>query len=615
LPNFLYDVILILAILIRDCHLNLNLIHQIHQLRNVIKLSLNKKASYLLKILPILLLLSAFIHGEQGVSFTIIDSGFESPLNPEYIVFWTTAQIVSTESSLRSLRPAVAVDSNDNVHIVWHDLTNYDGAGADEDIFYKCWNTTTESWSTTLVLSDSSTGASIAPEIATDELGNVHVAWRDITNILSAGGDADVFYRFWNVTTSSWSSVELVSSESTNNMNWLSIAAKGGEAFVVWQDPTDYLGSGTDTDLLFKMRQLDGTWTTAEVVSTESWAISRFPAITVDNETNVHVSWDDGSDFNGAGVDHTDLWSTTEVISTESGSFSERSSIAVDSFGNKHITWFDGSNYNGAGIDHDVFYKRWNASTASWTTTEVISTESTGNSDVPSITVNNNCDVLIFWFDVTDYLGSGIDQDIFYKYWNATSSVWNSAEVITVGLSDDSWRPEVAIDSKERIHIVWMDRTNNYGGSGSDIDILYSIGLDSMILPNLDFISRPADLIYTINTLGNSLSWIISDENVSAPTYAIYQNGTELINDTWISNDPISFNVDSLALGNYSFSFVALDGKGEMVSDEVEVSVILESTRYPWIDTLAKGLIGFFVAGSTVFVTTLFVVVVKRRKQ
>ncbi|MHA1123458.1 MAG: hypothetical protein ACTSPC_11745, partial [Candidatus Heimdallarchaeota archaeon] len=187
--------------------------------------------------------------------------------------------------------------------------------------------------------------------------------------------------------------------------------------------------------------------------------------------------------------------------------------------------------------------------------------------------------------------------------------------VITVGLSDDSWRPEVAIDSKERIHIVWMDRTNNYGGSGSDIDILYSIGLESMILPNLDFISRPADLIYTINTSGNSLSWIISDENVSAPTYAIYLNGTELINDTWISNDPISFNVDNLALGNYTFSFVAVDGNGEMIADEVEVSVILESIRYPWVDTLAKGFIGFFIAGSVVFVTTLFVVVIKRRKQ
>ncbi|MCK5046231.1 MAG: hypothetical protein KAS22_06605, partial [Candidatus Heimdallarchaeota archaeon] len=261
------------------------------------------------------------------------------------------------------------------------------------------------------------------------------------------------------------------------------------------------------------------------------------------------------------------------------------------------------------------FYKHWNASTSTWTTTEVISTESTLNSDVPAITVNKNGDILIFWFDATNYLGAGVDQDIFYKYWNATNNVWSSTKVITDGIADDSWRPEVAIDSDERIHVVWIDRTNNYGGSGSDIDILYSKGLDYMILADLDFISRPTDLTYEVGSIGNILSWIVSDENISVPTYAIYHNGTELINDTWISNDPIGFSVDDLAIGNYTYNFVAVDGNGEMITDEVEVSVILESIRYPWVDTLAKGFIGFFVAGSAVFVTTLFVIVVKRRKQ
>ena len=202
----------------------------------------------------------------------------------------------------------------------------------------------------------------------------------------------------------------------------------------------------------------------------------------------------------------------------------------------------------------------------------------------------------------------------------ATASVIGDNKIyVTVGatdgIADDSWRPEIAIDSDERIHVVWMDRTNNYGGSGSDIDILYSKGLDYMILANLDFISRPTDLTYEVGTTGNSISWIVSDENISVPTYAIYLNGTELINDTWISNDPIGFSVDDLAIGNYTYNFVAVDGNGEMIADEVEVSVILESIRYPWVNTLAKGFIGFFIAGSVVFVTTLFVVVIKRRKQ
>ncbi len=40
---------------------------------------------------------------------------------------WATAQVLSNESNLRSLRPRVAIDHLDNVHFVWQDSTNYLG--------------------------------------------------------------------------------------------------------------------------------------------------------------------------------------------------------------------------------------------------------------------------------------------------------------------------------------------------------------------------------------------------------------------------------------------------------------------------------------------------------
>lgn len=54
--------------------------------------------------------------------------------------------LVSTESTARSIRPAIVVDTNDNIHIVWDDLTNYGGSGSDSDIFYKRWNNSTQTW-------------------------------------------------------------------------------------------------------------------------------------------------------------------------------------------------------------------------------------------------------------------------------------------------------------------------------------------------------------------------------------------------------------------------------------------------------------------------------------
>jgi len=119
-------------------------------------------------------------------------------------------------------------------------------------------------------------------------------------------------------------------------------------------------------------------------------------------------------------------WSSTEVISTESTLSSGLPSIAVDSADNIHVIWEDTSDYNGAGTDKDIFYKRWNGT---WSPTEVISTESTSNSFSVSIAVDNADNIHVTRYDNTDYDGAGTDADIFYKFWNGTS--WNSTEVIS----------------------------------------------------------------------------------------------------------------------------------------------------------------------------------------
>lgn len=45
------------------------------------------------------------------------------------------------------------------------------------------------------------------------------------------------------------------------------------------------------------------------------------------------------------------------MISTESSDISNRPTIAADSSGNLHLAWRDHTNYKGSGIDRDVFYK------------------------------------------------------------------------------------------------------------------------------------------------------------------------------------------------------------------------------------------------------------------
>jgi hypothetical protein len=107
-------------------------------------------------------------------------------------------------------------------------------------------------------------------------------------------------------------------------------------------------------------------------------------------------------------------WTTTEVVSTESTGDSWDPSLAVDSGGTVHIAWWDITDYDGSGTDSDIFYKRFVPGTG-WTTTDVVSTESTGISWDPSLAVDSSGTVHIAWYDWTDYDGSGTDSDIFYQ--------------------------------------------------------------------------------------------------------------------------------------------------------------------------------------------------------
>lgn len=50
---------------------------------------------------------------------------------------WSPTEVVSTESTGNSYNPSLAVDTLGNVHVAWDDLTDYLESGTDEDIFYK----------------------------------------------------------------------------------------------------------------------------------------------------------------------------------------------------------------------------------------------------------------------------------------------------------------------------------------------------------------------------------------------------------------------------------------------------------------------------------------------
>jgi hypothetical protein len=421
---------------------------------------------------------------------------------------WIATEVVSTESTGTSWSPSLAVDTLGDVHITWEDYTDYAGAGTDVDIFYKRWDASTSLWTTTEVVSTESTATASSPSIAIDAVGNVHISWHDFTDYAGAGTDCDVFYKHWDASTSLWTITELVSTESTSWSALSSLAVDvAGHVYIAWWDQTDYAGAGTDDDIFYKhWNASTSLWTTTEVVSTESTSSSYDPSLAIDTSGNVYIAWEDNTNYAGAGTDRdifykhwdasTSLWTITEVVSTESTSSSYEPSLAIDTSGNVHIAWQDITNYAGAGGDWDIFYKHWDASTSLWSTTEVVSTESTSTSRYASLTVDTLGNAHIAWSDYTNYGGAGTDGDIFYKHWDASTSSWIITEVVSTESTDNSGNYAISIyvDVSGNIHIAWEDLTD-FAGAGTDWDIFYKQCPGSPASPELAFIvPNPTEL-------------------------------------------------------------------------------------------------------------------------
>ncbi len=269
-------------------------------------------------------------------------------------------------------------------------------------------------WTTPEVVSTESTDRSYFPEIAVDSSGNVYLVWRDQTNYASCGSDWDIFFKKWDASTEAWSTTEVISTLSSADSNYPDIAVDtAGNIHIIWDDDTaDYANSGIDTDIFYRQ------WT----ASNSSWG-------------NIHV------------------------VSTEGSSVSDESSLCIDSSGNVYIVWKDSSNYDLSGTDYDIFYKKWIASTESFTVTEVVSIVSSAISSKSDVAVDSEGNIHVCWQDET----FRTEPDILYRRWDSSLSLWQSTEILNTGIDFLNRAPDIEADVEGNIHVVWSGQI--IGGS------------------------------------------------------------------------------------------------------------------------------------------------------
>jgi hypothetical protein len=241
-----------------------------------------------------------------------------------------------TWTAWNSADPDIVIDSNDHIHLVWHEGTN-----GIEDIYYKKSTDNGDSWTTGLQLT-SNTGYSLYPSIATDSNNDIHIVWRDGTP-----GYEEIFYLKSTDGGTTWTSKRLTWAKTTLYDPDIAIDSNDN-LYLVWSDGGNIYGKkSTNGGTSWSTRKL--TWTLGTSMS---------PAITISpSSDHIHLVWQEApylEDFEILHKVSTDSgvnWTNTR-LSWNTGD-SDYPAVAVDSSDHSHVVWQDKTPSN-----YEIFYAK-----------------------------------------------------------------------------------------------------------------------------------------------------------------------------------------------------------------------------------------------------------------
>ncbi|MDH5403555.1 MAG: hypothetical protein OEY49_13755 [Candidatus Heimdallarchaeota archaeon] len=332
---------------------------------------------------------------------------------------WGDTVLISVESNVNSYLPRIKVDSQNNIYVVWQDFNT---GTLTSDLLLRKYDYSTSSWGNTVVISTESTTNSADPSIDIDSNDNLHITWTDNTDIYGAGTDPDIFYKKYDSLTDSLSNLTIVSSGNTGiSRNPELIVDSQNNVYVVWEDSTSIYG-GVDSDILFrKFNALTSYWESIELISILSTCISTNPKLSIDSFDFVHLVWADCTDISLNGNDFDvfytkyfpsiSTWSSLRILSAESDTDVKDLSISVDLFDNVYVVWCDDK----VVAQTSLAYKKYNFDTASWSPRQYLSQDTGSNPQTTEIISDNVGFVYAFWSQVYDTTNTGTDYDIHYR--------------------------------------------------------------------------------------------------------------------------------------------------------------------------------------------------------
>ncbi len=194
-------------------------------------------------------------------------------------VSWSSPVNISNTSESSSY-PSIAVDSYNNLHVVWEEAYPYGPEGlVNPEIYYSKYTT---SWSPSINISNNFANSE-SPSIAIDLDNYLHVTWHENYNTSSRG----IYYSKY---TTSWSPPINISNTGGYSYNSSIIIDLHNYVHVVWHDTS----SGA-TEIYYS--KYTTSWSIPVNIS-NNFGYSRVPSIAVDSDNYLYVVWEDDTSGN-----------------------------------------------------------------------------------------------------------------------------------------------------------------------------------------------------------------------------------------------------------------------------------------------------------------------------
>jgi hypothetical protein len=296
---------------------------------------------------------------------------------------WTSKRLTWTTSS--SFEPAIAIDSNDRVHIVF-----YDASTGPYQILYKKSTNGGTTWTSKRLTWTTSNSES--PDIAIDSKDHIHLVWQE-----NISGNSEIYHRKSTDGGATWSGAKQLTSNKGYSYYPAIAIDTNNNIHVAWRDDT----SGF-TEIHY-MNSTDGgsTWVSKRL----TWAkwFNYRPDIAIDSNDHIYVVWSDGLNiFGKKSTNGGTTWTTRKLTWTVGPS--SYPTIAINRGNNHiHLVWQEAPQLS----DNDIYHKISTDDGVSWTNTRL--SWNAGESVYPAVAVDSSDKYHVVWED-----NSPGNYEIFY---------------------------------------------------------------------------------------------------------------------------------------------------------------------------------------------------------